>query len=196
MYARIKECPDENLKLIKTNKGASKIFSTVYFIGETIIGYYVLNQTDFFPPACGGTGKWENIWKDFPIFDDPKYALQLKYYFLGTLGYHISSTVLLIQAHIKARRPDFMEMMLHHIVTIFCFTMGWMCNFTKGSALVIFMHAWADIMVSFLKFLVESTYSKYLVYSVSILTDFVWAYSRLYVYPMLIWYGMHVLPVE
>lgn len=89
----MKEVPDMNLKILKANKGASKLFSTLYFLVTTVVGYVILGPSEYLPPNMGGTGALVNLYKNHPIVYNLAYAKPLKYYYLITQGYHIASTV-------------------------------------------------------------------------------------------------------
>jgi len=157
LYSRCKEKDDEIVRILKTKKSAHRLFGGIYFTFITTAGYIVLSKTDFLPPMLGG--KKENIvanfWKDFPVMADPTYADSVKNYYLISLGYHCVSIVTLVSDHIKARRNDFVEMLLHHMITVSLFVMGYMTGISKMGAVTMFLHDIADIPTDFAKFSTE-----------------------------------------
>jgi hypothetical protein len=75
-YDNCVEQNDEVLRILKVNKASKRMFSGLYFSIVTVAGWLILNKTDFLPPMLLGNkdGRMENLWKDFPIVADPKYA--------------------------------------------------------------------------------------------------------------------------
>jgi hypothetical protein len=173
------------------------MFAGVYFALITTYGYVVLSKTDYLPPCLGGasTNTLHNVWKNYPIIDDPKYEWHMKTYFLVTFGYHIESVYVLYVTHTKNGRPDFMEMILHHCCTLVLYFTGYTTNWSKFGSLIMFLHDWADISTAFIKCTIEIKY-KELVWLSSIINVFVWGYSRLYVFPWVLYSGMYIYPEQ
>ena len=86
VYDNAKPQADENIRILKVNKAAARIFQTLYYILTTVIGFWILRKTDFLPPMLGGTGDLANLYNGYPFVDDPKYMTQFKYYYLLGLG--------------------------------------------------------------------------------------------------------------
>ena len=100
----------------------------------------------------------ENVYHNFPLINDPSYSNSLKKYYLLTFGYHIYSMNKLLVTNNKSKRADFMEMFLHHILTLVLYFIGYMTNWTKTGSLIMFLHDWADIPTSLVKCTIETTY--------------------------------------
>ena len=70
-----------------------------------------------------------------------------------------------------------------------------MSNVTKIGSLVMFLHDWADIPTSLLKFIVETNF-KTATWVIGILNVIVWGYSRILVFPQIIYYGFIIHPAK
>lgn len=180
------------LRIVKTNKAAERLFSGIYFTLITIAGYNVLLKTDYLIPMLGGSSliTIESLYTDFPIIDNLQYSTEVKNYYLLTLGYHLTSMYKLFRSNSKARRSDFMEMFLHHLLTIALYMVSYLTNMIKIGSIIMFLHDWADVPTAFTKFGVElegkfwSTFSWCMAFPILPL----WGYSRLYVFPFIVYY--------
>jgi acyl-CoA-dependent ceramide synthase len=107
-----------------------------------------------------------------------------KYYYLISMGFHISQLVSQLALE-DWSRSDFVEMTLHHAVTVYLFGFSYIGNLMIGGP-VTFLHNWADVTISWTRMWGETRFYKTLgVYSF-ILAQGVWAYTRLYVFAQLI----------
>lgn len=82
-------------------------------------------------------------------------------------------------------RPDFLEMFLHHLLTIALYCCSYLTNNQTIGVLVMLLHDIGDIPISFLKFLLE-TGPKSGAVVLGVVNLFVWPYTRLYVFPQII----------
>jgi hypothetical protein len=74
----------------------------------------------------------------------PNYGLDLhfKLYYLGTMGYHLHQMI--VHCTLEARN-DFVEMFLHHVLTIFLYGQSYYLHRGSYGALIMYLHDWADI---------------------------------------------------
>jgi len=84
------------------------------------------------------------------------------------------------------KRNDYEEMLLHHIVTATLYVGYLQSNFTCIGTLIAFEQDLADVLVQLSK-MFSSTRFKKLTISLFLSMVVVWAYTRLYVLPMLIY---------
>lgn len=89
---------------------------------------------------------------------------------------------LLFSVFTETKRKDFLEMVVHHIVTILLLVLSWTCNLTRGGTLVLVIHDVADI------FLESAKMTKYIKWQRTCdilfgIFTIVWIYTRLYLYP-------------
>ncbi|CAH0489249.1 unnamed protein product [Peronospora farinosa] len=155
--------PTKRLHEDRVDRFANVLFKFTYFSAITGAGYYIMRDEKWFPSVLGGNG---SIGEAHLIMDNPpKFAL--KYYYFVQLGYHFHS--LLFMVFFSPIRNDFIEMLLHHLVTIILI----------GDAI---------------KSVVDTGNTPLIVvmYFVLLLS---WGYTRLYVYPFhLIYNAIFVIP--
>ena len=121
-----------------------------------------------------------NNFKGVPYHPHPP---QLKMYLLVTMGYHVGGFVTHFFA---ARKNDFLEMTLHHIVAIYLFGGCYVLNMLNIGSVIAFLHDIADITTNMTKTLTETNYTKCT--AVVFITHMcVWFYTRNLVYPYLIY---------
>jgi hypothetical protein len=76
----------------------------------------------FFPSYLGGNGEYSLIFKDYPYI---KHIPYLKEYYMSCFSYHLG---MLIKHIVAKRQNDFVEMALHHSVTIYLMFGSYMFN--------------------------------------------------------------------
>lgn len=138
------------------------------------------------PGLLLGSGSLSDIEKQYPYY---KWPDTLKYYYLGTMGFHLYS--LIHHASHKARN-DFMEMTLHHGSTLFLYFLSYSINRVEAGAIIMFLHDWADIPCSFVRCFTETTFVFPALIS-AIGMVILWFYTRLIVFPMIIYSTFHDL---
>lgn len=117
---------------------------------------------------------------DFPYITPPPLY---RFYFTGTMGYHIGSLLHHFLAHKKSN--DYLEMMFHHLVTFYLYAFSYMTNTLIG-AVIAYIHDIGDIGVTWTRSWSESNYKRFTAYSF-ILTLFAWFYTRLTMLPWCIY---------
>jgi hypothetical protein len=127
----------------------------------------------------GGKGDFSLSLSEYPF---AKHCPQLKEYLLITMGYHIGG---LVNHFLHVRRTDFMEMALHHILTLYLFGGCYLFNVWETGAVIAFLHDVADITTNTIKTLAE-TNSKKVLAVVFVTHMVVWFYTRLAVLPYFI----------
>jgi len=86
-------------------------------------------------------------------------------------------------AHVNMKaRNDFVEMFLHHVVTLFLYGASYMQCFTAAGATVMYLHDWADIFASFVRCFTETTWTPAVLVSITGMASS-WFYTRLVIYP-------------
>jgi hypothetical protein len=99
------------------------------------------------------------------------------------MGFHVSGLLRIVLAKHKAH--DYMEMLFHHLTTLYLYGFSYLTNTYIGGVIAI-VHDISDILVSFTRIFAESEYKKTTA-SIFILTLISWAYSRLYILPYIIY---------
>lgn len=91
------------------------------------------------------------------------------------------------------RRNDFVEMMLHHVLTVILYTASYQINCVELGILVVYTHDWADMFGHFGKSFSETDF-KWIQYFNAVSMWLGWLISRLIMFPLAIWYGVFVIP--
>lgn len=170
-------CPTEEEKVLRSGKAAYNMFKIIHFTGATVWGFYVLIDQPYFPKFLGGHGDLINMFDDYPYAD---HAYQLKELLLILMGYHVGS---IINHFISVRRTDFLEMALHHSVSVFLYGGCYLYNAWEIGGVIALIHDIADITTSMIKVMAETDY-KYTTVTILIVHMALWAYTRNY--------GLHI----
>ncbi len=99
------------------------------------------------------------------------------------MGFHIGGLINLSLA--KKKHNDFIEMMLHHIVTAYLFAFSYMTNTLIG-AVVAFLHDCPDMFVSWTRVWAETKHARVTAYSF-VIAQCAWFYCRIYWLSQAIW---------
>ena len=99
------------------------------------------------------------------------------------MGYHVGS---LINHFVNPRRNDFVEMALHHIVSLYLFGGYYLFNVWETGAVIALLHDIADITTNLVKLLSESRF-KTATAVVFVIHMTIWFYTRLFLLPLFIY---------
>ncbi|KAG7384404.1 Ceramide synthase 6 [Phytophthora boehmeriae] len=180
--------PAKRLREDRVDRFATVLFKFTYFMGITVAGYYVMRGEKWLPPVLGGDGV---IREAYLMLHEPP-STSLKYYYFVQLGYHFHS--LLFMLFFSPIRNDFIEMLLHHLVTIILIGGSYLANYAAMGALVAFTHDIGDVTGYAIKSVVD-TGNTPLIGFMYIVLLISWGYTRLYVYPFhLIYNAIFVIP--
>lgn len=102
---------------------------------------------------------------------------------MGSQGYHLYS---LIKHVCSPIRNDFVEMLLHHVLTITLYTESYMCYQTQFGSVIMFMHDWADLPTMMVRIFVETSHTNIASFF-AVLMALTWGYSRLVIFPQIIY---------
>lgn len=116
----------------------------------------------------------------------------MKEYLLVTQGYHVGG---LITHFFTARKNDFVEMALHHIVAFYLFSGCYLCNVWEIGSVIAYLHDIADITTNIVKALAETKYGKttavFFIYHMV-----VWFYTRNVLLPYMIYVILFVVEAD
>ena len=152
-----KDDDDQVLSSQARNKMARKIEWHIYqFCSYTmlvVLGWYVVRDKDWLPGYLGGTGQFENSFRDMPLLKVDQTVL---YYGLFSFGLRVESLV----SHILIEEwgSEFEEMLLHDVVTIFLFTGYIFSNSLAFGTMIVILHDASDIIFHFSKAVNVSKY--------------------------------------
>jgi len=99
------------------------------------------------------------------------------------MGYHLHMLLHHMTDHV---RHDYMEMMLHHLVTMFLYGFSYLTNMTLPGAVVMYLHDIADVFTQYVRCFCETTFEKITLVSVLGMT-ISWFYTRIIVFPIVIY---------
>jgi very-long-chain ceramide synthase len=85
-------------------------------------------------------------------------------------------------------RHDYMEMMLHHVLTIFLFGFAYLTNMTLCAAAIAYLHDIADIFTQYVRCFCETTFETVTILSAVGMTA-TWFYTRILVLPYMLYKG-------
>jgi hypothetical protein len=92
------------------------------------------------------------------------------------MGYHVGSV---LNHFIGVRRTDFLEMVLHHMVTVFLYGGCYLYNCWEIGAVIALIHDIADITTSMIKVMAETDF-KITTVAVFLVHMGLWGYTRNY----------------
>lgn len=83
-------------------------------------------------------------------------------------------------------RSDFVEMFLHHAVTLVLYGLSYMLYMLPGGSIIMYLHDWADIFLALARCFSETTLSSItLLGGVGLIVS--WLYTRLIVFAYVIY---------
>lgn len=153
---------------------------TLYKTAITVFAYNIMKNADFFPTMLGGTGDYSTIFNEFPYKNHIPY---LKEYYMICTSYHSSR---MLHHLIYNRTNDFVEMTLHHTVTIYLLVGSYMFNTWESGAVISFLHDASDIFQHLTKMWTSTTLDSLSVTSAACCITS-WAYMRCYILPFCVY---------
>jgi hypothetical protein len=137
----------------------------------------VLKNEPYLPASLLGHGSLETIGPSYPT---PHQPIGFRWYYLGTMGYHVHQMVQ--HAFFEEIRGDFVEMFLHHVVTLMLYGFSYLINMTAAGSVVMFLHDWADIFTSIVRCFTETTLLPFTLVGITGMAT-TWVWTRLYIFP-------------
>jgi hypothetical protein len=107
-------------------------------------------------------------------------------YYEIQIAYRILDFILQVK---HKRRNDFLEMMIHHTVTLILFTWSYYVLHTKFGIIIAFLHDVSDVTTYLVKLFVDTKYTTTTL-SLYVTTLIFWFYFRLICFPLII-YNMY-----
>ncbi|XP_063591038.1 ceramide synthase 6-like isoform X2 [Penaeus indicus] len=123
-----------------------------------------------------------NCWYEYP---NHSVDIDVWWYYMISLSFYWSMT---FTHFFEAKRKDFWQMFIHHMVTIALITFSWTCNLTRIGTLVLIVHDCADIPLQLAKM---SIYSGHKAFCDTVFAIFavLWIITRVGIYPLWIVYS-------
>jgi hypothetical protein len=122
----------------------------------------------------GGSGGFHRLYDDHPTV---VYPSQTKYVVHCYLGYHLLS---IITHLVSIPRSDFMEMLLHHTMTIMLAHGSYMGNYQGPTIIILTLHNWSDFFIASSRSFVDLNTPMTVVSYICLLVTWIW--GRIYIF--------------
>jgi len=173
---------NKEVRIEKIQRFGHVFFKLLFFVFVTIYGWILLKDKNWVPPIIGGYGETKYCWVNYPWLpvDDT-----MKDFYILELAYHSQS--LIFQFFMK-KRADFLEMVLHHLLTIFLISFSYLNNYIRVGTLVLLTHDFSDIFSYLIKTTMDSQRKNLIIFSyICLLLS--WGFERIIIFPVVIIYS-------
>lgn len=191
---------DRNEKLVRF---ADNVFKFVYHSVTTSFAMFsFLLTAEWNPPLLGGPGTLDACWDQKPMAssmglfpsDMDSFSLfisqhPIEIYYSIQMGWYIFTFWPKFFSTTRKRqkkKTDALETVLHHSCTIGLLLLSEMGNHSRVGTLILFLHDIADVLAHFAKMFSECKRLRWLFYVLYGFLVFIWAYTRLVVFSMII----------
>ena len=154
------------------------MFKSLYFLVVVIAGWYISKDADWYPKVLLGHGDTSVMYKGWPYIDNSTVP-NLGMYQMIQLGFHAH---ILVTHFTENPKKNYIEMLLHHTLTILLIVLGYFFNMHNGASMTLLVHDVSDIFVSAARAMMDTNYKGALLFFYAMLM-ITWGYLRLYVFP-------------
>jgi hypothetical protein len=168
----------------RTVKCVAWIQAIIYYSFTTLLNLYLFRDQFFFPTFLGGSGNGscDQIFQYLPYVPEIPYG---RWFYMFQLGGHIYSTI--HEVVYKRKDPKFMEMILHHGMTVFLIAYSYMTNNIPVGLLVLYTHDPGDVFLALVRMYNDLRYKvKAMVGAIYFVFVTVWVFFRLTAFPFCI----------
>ena len=159
--------------IAKVDRFSVAAFKLVFNCAAVGILYYLVWNAKWLPHSLGGSGSTAECWSI-----DSELTDLLRHFYLSSLGFVLADII--VHAAVERGRPDFLELILHLIVTFILLSVSYIAGFSRLGILVIMSHLICDIFVYSAKSLVDTKFSGGALAYIPLLFVHVW--FRLFVF--------------
>lgn len=124
---------------MRCTKAGNTLAKACYMISATYFGHQVMKNAYFYPSYLGGNGDYSLLFKNHPY---PAHVPLLKEYYILSTSYHFGQ---LAKHVISKRQNDYVEMLLHHSITIYLLAGSYIVNVWECGAIISYIHDASDI---------------------------------------------------
>ncbi len=160
-------------RIAHSNKFGRCMWDAIIYTYLTYKCYTIIYKEPFVPPSMGGSGQINDL-----MWDHPTSYNVLRFYQVQ-FAFHIAETFILFV--FSFRKQIFLEMFIHHILTLALVSYSYYNDYTNPGILLIFLHNLTDIPISFGKALTETNCDTLQIITYLVMV-FSWAYYRLYLF--------------
>ena len=173
-----------NIGKIYIKKQSCNFYKIIFYICNVTFGFFVLKDLNYFPVYFGGDGDFKNIFvngnMDSTFYKPPLF----KIYYMMYLSHNLTDMIYLL--FIYEQQTDFPLMFLHHCCTISLIFFSHFTNHSHIGAIVMFLHDIADIIVYYMRSIINTDCHDFQKVSGGVLLLTVYIYTRLFVFGLLI----------
>jgi ceramide synthetase len=163
----------------RAHRAAGNIFKGTYYLFIVLFGYFAAWNAPFLPATLGGHGSMDAVFDHFPYQPFDSFPL-IRTYLMVQLGFHLFSFV----EHMMSKpKNNFMEMLLHHCMTLLLISLAYFMNYVTVSHLVLFLHDISDLFLDWARATAD-THLQALTRTMSVGVVLSWLYTRLYLFPV------------
>lgn len=167
-----------DLRRDKAQMLGERIFKLTVTLGYTVALYWILWDSPYLDVRLGGSIErplyfWEHPCQRLPAHLDTFYLVKLGYH-----CYELAHTALM-----DRRRADFLEYLLHHLLTFALILFSYGLSYLPVGAAVMLLHDLSDVFVCLFKLLIDVTpiVIQMSSYALMVLS---WVYIRLWFFPV------------
>lgn len=164
----------------KVIRCCDSVFKCAYYLVMTIWCFALLRDEPWLPSVLGGSGDTRHCWTNRSALEAVKPGL--RHFYLTAVGYYLSETGMLIA---ETRKPDFWEMLLHHVCSCSLVTFSYILNYTRIGSLALLLHGGTDVLIYASKVLVDTSCIRATAVSyLALILSYGWL--RIYIFPVYI----------
>jgi len=123
------------------------IYSIVYYLVSSIVGYVLIKDTSMMPTWLGGKGQcinaYINAYINVPVLTEGTFGMKL--YLLVTFGKNLNR---LITHGLINPEGNYYEYLLHHSLATFLILFSYLTNYWLIGVFIIFIHDLSDLVLS------------------------------------------------
>lgn len=178
MFEKVcREQVDLEVRKVRSKKAIKNIYKGFYFIFTTAFAYIVLKGSYIMPPLLGGDDSFYDHFTHYPYWEHPKYYTE---FYMTCMGYNMAGLLQELFFEDKGRN-DYLEMLLHHVITVYLVVFGYATNIFIGAP-VILVHNASDALICFVRTINESKYyaKNPIIFFPAL---FIWVYMRCITFP-------------
>jgi ceramide synthetase len=161
-----------------------RAFRFINYTGRTPVLFYILLSSDFLDLNLGGTVERPLYFKNYPCQPLPPYLDDFYVFKISFHLYELFNTLAFGRA-----RVDFLEYVLHHLMTWALIHFSYALNYIPIGAVIMLIHDVTDIPVTTIKLITDIT-NKNIELIVFIFMFTSWLYLRLWFFPFKVIYRM------
>lgn len=168
---------DLEVRKVRSKKAIKNIYKGFYFIGTTTFAYLVLRGSYIMPPLLGGDDSFYEHFTHYPYWERHQYYTE---FYMTCMGYNMAGLLQELFLEDKGR-SDYIEMLLHHTVTVYLVVFSYVTNIFIGAPIIL-VHNASDSLISFVRVINESKYyakNPFIFFPAL----FVWVYMRCITFP-------------